>query len=304
MGIMTLSNFSQRKLERGLDLFGKAEEKMVPRLHYILPQLFAMVHARNKRQPSSPSPRNCKKNGKIVGSEDDPNTQRVISSINGLLRDDSKFSSYSDPGKEATNKRKWQPVDDEQTGVSQTRSSSLFNDDDSDKDDDPALPEERTGEELDGETDNGAPVPLEETVSDHLVSAKPSAMDRIKQLESKVQHYERECILLRKAYKDVSAARSVDESKVTKVKRQVYEQVFKKVKFMITAETTDRVMVYLCSVMNIDKPLQLDWMNTYVHHVRTALNAKRNNVTQDLKKVFRGKLCVCCLMNVLLLYLF
>ena len=117
---------------------------------------------------------------------------------------------------------------------------------------------------------------------------KDHSMTDMVGLKAKLREVQHENESLKRTLKDVSRVCVVDESALYRVCYTVKVHLFQKVKFMITKKTTDIAMDYLVEVMGIETLNQQDWINTYLHHVRAAMNNKQNLVAQDMGKAMVG----------------
>ena len=67
------------------------------------------------------------------------------------------------------------------------------------------------------------------------------------------------------------------------------ESLWKKCKFITCSKTMDNCMEKVADHFNIAAGTGRDhWKSTYAHAVRDALNNRRNNTSQDLKKALLG----------------
>jgi hypothetical protein len=115
------------------------------------------------------------------------------------------------------------------------------------------------------------------------------ALDENKILKLNNEKLESRIKILSRQIKSVSKIGAVDKYEVMMVRKTVKEDLFKKVKFITSSETEKKCMRYLCKKRNIPTDEQRDWSASYAHCLRDALNNKRNNVSQDLKIVIKGK---------------
>ena len=88
---------------------------------------------------------------------------------------------------------------------------------------------------------------------------------------------------------------AVDKFQILQVRKMVKEDLFKKVKFITTSKIEESAMTYLARKFSVKTEEEADWKATYSHFVRDALNNKRNNTAQDLKKALEGKTIICCI---------
>ena len=120
--------------------------------------------------------------------------------------------------------------------------------------------------------------------------ADDNSVTEIDRLKACLQKFQRDNDELKRTLRDVSTVGVVDESSLYRVRSNTKEHLFKKVKFLISEKTTDDAMAFLVLFMGIEVPKQRDWVNTYLHHVRAAMNNKRNAVAQDLRRELVGTL--------------
>ena len=79
--------------------------------------------------------------------------------------------------------------------------------------------------------------------------------------------------------------------KLTKneVHKYIKESLWKRCKFITCAETMEECMNEVASHFAISLEKRDHWKSTYKHSVHDALNNRRNNSAQDLKKELTDK---------------
>jgi uncharacterized Ntn-hydrolase superfamily protein len=121
------------------------------------------------------------------------------------------------------------------------------------------------------------------------VSSLNSNDSSVDQLQKQVKALERRNRMLRLQVKSVTSVGMADQFQVLQVRKMVKEDLFKKVKFINKHSLEVSCMKYLANKFSIKPEDERDWMATYAPYAKDALNNKRNNVSQDLKKAFKGK---------------
>jgi hypothetical protein len=89
--------------------------------------------------------------------------------------------------------------------------------------------------------------------------------------------------------KVVSNTRVINAFQEGEVRQYAKQVLWKKVKFITCDETMVRCMKDAVKAFEIGATEQQDWMSTYSHCVREAINAQRNHCCQELRKTLLSK---------------
>ena len=113
-------------------------------------------------------------------------------------------------------------------------------------------------------------------------------MKELAKMQAQVWALTQQNAVLHRQVAHVTSVGAADKFQIIQVRKMVKEDLFKKVKFITTAATEAACMQYLATKFSVRTEDQRDWTVTYSHYVRDALNNKRNNVAQDLKRELNG----------------
>ena len=86
----------------------------------------------------------------------------------------------------------------------------------------------------------------------------------------------------------ISKTNLADKFMESEVRKYVKESLWKRCKFITCPETMEDCMAEVASKFAITLDKRDHWKSTYAHAVRDALNNRRNNTSQDLKKELAG----------------
>ena len=121
------------------------------------------------------------------------------------------------------------------------------------------------------------------------VSSLHSNDSQVDELQQQVTILEKRNKMLRLQVSSVTSVGAADQFQVLQIRKMVKEDLFKKVKFINKPSLEMACMQYLSNKFSIKPEDERDWMATYAPYAKDALNNKRNNVSQDLKKAVKGK---------------
>jgi type IV pilus biogenesis protein CpaD/CtpE len=114
--------------------------------------------------------------------------------------------------------------------------------------------------------------------------------DTVSTLQESVAKLHAQNQMLAWQIRNITKMGGVDKYELMQIRKMVKEDLFKRVKFITTTAMEAKCMKYLSNKRNVPAERQHKWSATYAHCVRDALNNKRNNVSQDLKKAeIKGK---------------
>jgi hypothetical protein len=89
--------------------------------------------------------------------------------------------------------------------------------------------------------------------------------------------------------KVISKAQIINEFQDGEVRQYAKQVLWKKVKFITSDHTMVRCMKEAATAFEIKADSRQDWMLTYSHSVREAINAQRNHCCQELRKMVLSK---------------
>jgi hypothetical protein len=89
----------------------------------------------------------------------------------------------------------------------------------------------------------------------------------------------------------ITQTRVVNAFQEGEVRQYAKQVMWKKVKFITCDGTMVRCMKEAALAFQVKESDQEDWMSTYSHCVREAINAQRNHCCQELRKVLLSKYC-------------
>jgi hypothetical protein len=89
--------------------------------------------------------------------------------------------------------------------------------------------------------------------------------------------------------KVISKAQIINEFQDGEVRQYAKQVLWKKVKFITSDNTMVRCMKEAAAAFEIKADDRQDWMSTYSHSVREAINAQRNHCCQELRKTVLSK---------------
>ena len=111
----------------------------------------------------------------------------------------------------------------------------------------------------------------------------------VEQLKTQLGALKRTNALLQRQVRGSADGGATNLVELAAVQKRAKDFLFKKVKFITTANLERQAMRHLASMFNVDKDTEQQWIMTYASEVREALNNKRNNVAQQLKGEVIGK---------------
>ena len=159
------------------------------------------------------------------------------------------------------------------------RQEGLFTDEESDGDDD-------NEDEEDGpDVEPHMPVvPPPRQAAEEVVVAQLT----VEQLKATIQNYKERYERAERQVRAISKSQLADKFMENEVRKYVKENLWKRCKFITCAETMEECMEEVASQFAINAAKRDHWKSTYAHSVRDALNNRRNNTCQDLKKELSG----------------
>ena len=112
-------------------------------------------------------------------------------------------------------------------------------------------------------------------------------------LEAQLKLLQERNAILQRQVSSVTSIDPVDAFQLLQVRKMVKEDLFKKIKFITTRKEEMKSMTYLSRQFGVKTDDARDWQATCMPYVCDALNNKRNNVAQQLKKALSGMLSLC-----------
>ena len=131
---------------------------------------------------------------------------------------------------------------------------------------------------------NKRPTPVESSQSPSL-----DAPTTIIQYQAIIRNYQAQLERAERQIRTISKTSLADKFLENEVRKYVKEGLWKRCKFITCRETMDECMNEVADQFAIDGNKREHWKSTYEHAVRDALNNRRNNTAQDLKKELIGK---------------
>jgi len=111
----------------------------------------------------------------------------------------------------------------------------------------------------------------------------------VQQYETVIADYKERLVRAERQLRAISKTQLADKFMENEVRKYVKESLWKRCKFITCQETMDDCMDEVAGHFAIDG-IKIDhWKNTYAHAVRDAINNRRNNTAQDLKREITGE---------------
>jgi hypothetical protein len=108
------------------------------------------------------------------------------------------------------------------------------------------------------------------------------------QYQAAIADYKDRLVRAERQVRAISKTNLADKFMESEVRKYVKESLWKRCKFITCAETMEDCMAEVACEFNIPLDKRDHWKSTYAHAVRDALNNRRNNTSQDLKKELTG----------------
>jgi hypothetical protein len=121
----------------------------------------------------------------------------------------------------------------------------------------------------------------------------------VKLYQAIIKNYQAQLLRAERQVRVISKTSHADKFLENKVRKYVKESLWKCCKFITCCETMDKYVNEVAEQFSIEGIKREHWKSTYEHAVRDALNNRRNNTAQDLKKELIGKwnqVCYCDMM--------
>jgi hypothetical protein len=144
--------------------------------------------------------------------------------------------------------------------------------------------EDETGLE-DGETQMITPPTRKQKRQKHNQDDAPITIDQYKAMVTTLQAQLRNA---EQQIRAISKSSLVDKFMAGQVKKYVKESLWKRCKFITCRQTMEECMEEVAHHFGIIGEKREHWKSTYEHAVRDALNNRRNNTAQGLKKELTG----------------
>jgi hypothetical protein len=111
----------------------------------------------------------------------------------------------------------------------------------------------------------------------------------VQQYQLVIADYQDRLLRAERQIRAISKTHLADKFMENEVRKYVKESLWKRCKFITSAETMEHCMNEVAHHFSIAAEKREHWKSTYAHSVRDALNNRRNNTAQDLKKEIAGK---------------
>jgi hypothetical protein len=111
----------------------------------------------------------------------------------------------------------------------------------------------------------------------------------VQQYQSVIADYKERLSRAERQVRAISKSHLADKFMENEVRKYVKESLWKRCKFITCEETMEDCMTEVATQFAISPEKCDHWKSTYAHSVRDALNNRRNNTSQDLKKELAGK---------------
>ena len=110
----------------------------------------------------------------------------------------------------------------------------------------------------------------------------------VEQYQSIIRDYKERLVMAERQVRAISKTSLADRFMENEVRKYVKESLWKRCKFITCTETMSDCMNEVAAQFAIVAEKREHWKSTYAHAVRDALNNRRNNSSQDLKKELTG----------------
>jgi hypothetical protein len=110
----------------------------------------------------------------------------------------------------------------------------------------------------------------------------------VKQYQAMIKNYQAQLERAERQICSISKTSLADKFLENEVRKYVKEGLWKRCKFITCRETMEECMNEVADQFAIEGNKKEHWKSTYEHAVRDALNNRRNNTAQDLKKELIG----------------
>ena len=111
----------------------------------------------------------------------------------------------------------------------------------------------------------------------------------IQQYQAIIRNYQAQLERAERQIRAISKTSLADKFLENEVRKYVKEGLWKRCKFITCRETMEECMNEVANQFAIEDKKREHWKSTYEHAVRDALNNRRNNTAQDLKKELIGR---------------
>jgi predicted transposase YbfD/YdcC len=111
----------------------------------------------------------------------------------------------------------------------------------------------------------------------------------VQQYQVVLADYQDRLLRAERQVRAISKTHLADKFMENEVRKYVKESLWKRCKFITSAETMELCMNAVANHFSVATEKREHWKSTYAHSVRDALNNRRNNTAQDLKKELVGK---------------
>jgi hypothetical protein len=128
----------------------------------------------------------------------------------------------------------------------------------------------------------------ENTCESHA-KASPSKKQKISSLDANARKWKDRATRAERQLKSIANTRVINSFQEGEVRQYAKQVLWKKVKFITCDGTMVRCMKEAARAFEVTEDEQEDWMSTYSHTIREAINAQRNHCCQELRKTLMSK---------------
>ena len=128
------------------------------------------------------------------------------------------------------------------------------------------------------------------TIDDDVDVGTPSKKRKDQEIEDITTKWKERATRAERQLKTITKTRVINTYAAGEVKQYAKQVLWKKVKFITSDGTMVRCMKDAANAFSVPEEEQQDWMSTYSHTVREAVNAQRNHCCQELRKALHSKL--------------
>ena len=162
--------------------------------------------------------------------------------------------------------------------------------DDVGREDDDELGESEPGSDDEVEIEATVQVVTPRRHTEHVAPIEDAVVNlSVEQYQAIIVDYQARLVRAERQLRAVSKTALADKFMDNEVRKYVKESLWKRCKFITCDETMEECMTEVACHFAINLEKRDHWKSTYAHSVRDALNNRRNNSAQDLKKEVTGK---------------
>jgi hypothetical protein len=118
----------------------------------------------------------------------------------------------------------------------------------------------------------------------HSKSTSPTKKQKKSSLDANARQWKDRATRAERQLKSIANTRVINSFQEGEVRQYAKQVLWKKVKFITCDGTMVRCMKEAARAFEVPEDEQEDWMSTYSHTIREAINAQRNHCCQELRK--------------------